>query len=133
MNEQAISDATSDPVTARTRAVIEAFHAAFNQHDVDAVMRLMTDDCVFENTYPPPDGSRSEGQTAVRAFWHELFSGSPQARFETEEIIAAGDRGVLRWTYHWIDQNQQAGHVRGVDIFRVRDNKIAEKFSYVKG
>lgn len=133
MTEQTTTEPTADAVTARTRATIEQFHAAFNQHDVDAVMRLMTDDCVFENTYPPPDGSRSEGQTAVRAFWQELFSGSPQARFETEEIIAAGDRGVLRWTYHWIDQHQQAGHVRGVDIFRVRDNKIAEKFSYVKG
>jgi hypothetical protein len=25
------------------------------------------------------------------------------------------------------------GHVRGVDIFRVRDGKLAEKLSYVKG
>ena len=25
------------------------------------------------------------------------------------------------------------GHVRGVDVFRVRDGKVAEKLSYVKG
>jgi ketosteroid isomerase-like protein len=124
---------TADQITSLTRATIEQFHAAFNQHDVDAVMALMTDDCVFENTYPPPDGSRCEGQAAVRAFWNDLFRGSPHAHFETEEIIAGGERGVLRWTYHWIDQDKQPGHVRGVDIFRVHDGKIAEKFSYVKG
>src|SRR3954467_10795403 len=93
---------TIDPVTENTRTTIEQFHAAFNQHDVDAVMALMTADCVFENTYPPPDGSRCEGQAAVRAFWQELFGGSPHAQFELEELIVAGERGVLRWTYHWI-------------------------------
>jgi hypothetical protein len=29
-------------------------------------MTLMTDDCVFENTWPAPDGERYEGQVAVR-------------------------------------------------------------------
>jgi hypothetical protein len=25
------------------------------------------------------------------------------------------------------------GHVRGIEVFRVRDGKVAEKVSYVKG
>jgi ketosteroid isomerase-like protein len=111
-----------------TRLVIEQFNAAFNRHDVNAVMALMTDDCVFENTYPPPDGARFEGQAAVRALWEEFFRESPNAGFQSEEIIVAGDRCVVRWRYSW-----GAGHVRGVDVFRVRDGKVAEKFSYVKG
>lgn len=45
----------------RPLAVVEAFNAALNRHDVDAVMALMTDDCVFESTYPPPAGERYEG------------------------------------------------------------------------
>ena len=32
------------------------FSAAFGSGDVDAIMALMTDDCVFESTGPPPDG-----------------------------------------------------------------------------
>jgi len=114
-------------------AVIDGFNAAFNQHDVDAIMALMTDDCVFENTYPPPDGTRHQGQAAVRRCWHELFAASPQAHFTWEDVWAAGDRGVVRWTYHWVDGDGRPGHVRGVDILRLRDGKIAEKLSYVKG
>jgi ketosteroid isomerase-like protein len=89
---------------------------------------------VFENTFPPPDGERREGQAAVRAVWEELFRSSPSAVFETEEIFAAGDRCLVRWLYRWApDEDGKPGHVRGVDIFRVRDGKVAEKLSYVKG
>ena len=113
---------------AATIAAIERFNAAFDRHDVDTVMAAMTDDCVFENTSPSPDGERYEGQAAVRAFWEAFFRSSPGATFQTEDLFAAGDRGVVRWRYDWGD-----GHVRGVDLFRVRDGKVAEKLSYVKG
>lgn len=116
-------------------ATIEAvnrFNEAFARHDVEAVMATMTPDCVFEST-APPDGRRHEGAPAVRAVWEEFFRSSPEASFETEEIIAAGDRAVVRWRYRWDDPDGTGGHVRGVDLFRVRDGKVAEKLSYVKG
>jgi ketosteroid isomerase-like protein len=111
---------------------VEGFSEAFNRHDVDGIMRWMTADCVFENTRPAPDGTRIAGHAAVRAFWEEFFRRSPQARFETEELIVAGDRCVVRWVYSWV-RDGNAGHVRGVDVFRMRDGKVAEKLSYVKG
>ena len=114
------------------RAVVDRFNEAFNRHDVDAIMALMTEDVVFENTRPAPNGERVEGAVRVRAAWEALFARSPEARFETEEIFTAGDRCVVRWVYHWI-RDGKAGHVRGVDIFRVRGGRIAEKLSYVKG
>ena len=114
------------------RTVVEQFNEAFNNHDVDGIMALMTDDCVFENTRPAPDGTRLTGQAAVRSYWVEFFQRSPQARFESEEIFDAGDRCVVRWIYQWVRDGTK-GHVRGVDLFRVRDGKVAEKLSYVKG
>lgn len=111
-----------------TLAAILRFHATFNTHDVDAIMRLMSDDVVFENTFPAPDGTRLVGQPAVRDAWAALFRDSPQANFAIEDAFAAADRGVICWRYSW-----GGGHVRGVDIVRVRDGKIAEKLSYVKG
>lgn len=108
--------------------MIEQFNDAFNRHDVDAVMGLMTSDCVFESTAPTPEGTRFEGQSAVRGCWEEFFADSPDARFDTEEMIVTGDRAVVRWRFDWGD-----GHVRGVDIFTVRDGRVAEKLTYVKG
>jgi ketosteroid isomerase-like protein len=123
---------TTDTATAATIAAVERFNEAFNRHDVDAVMAAMTDDCVFDNTRPPPEGERFVGQEAVRGFWEAFFQRSPHARFDTEEVFATGDRCVVRWVYHWVREDKP-GHIRGVDVFRVRDGKVAEKLSYVKG
>ncbi len=117
-----------------TRQVVDRFNRAFNDHDVDAVMALSTDDTVLETTLPRPDGQRLVGQAAVRRYWEEFFRASPTARFESEEIFPSEDRCVVRWLYRWAeDRPDRPGHVRGVDVFRVRDGKIAEKLVYVKG
>ncbi len=116
-----------------TRETIDRFNEAFNRHDVDGIMAAMTDDCVFENTSPRPDGTRYEGASAVRNFWEEFFRASPHARFETEDLFVVEDRATVTWVYHWSDSQGNLGHIRGVDVFRVRDGKVSEKLSYVKG
>lgn len=121
------------PLSRSTVDTIRSFVAAFDRHDVDAIMALMTPDCVFENTCPPPDGERFAGQDAVREVWARLFREAPDADFETEEIVALGDRCIVRWLFRWGTGSAGEGHIRGIDLFRVRDGKVAEKLSYVKG
>ena len=123
----------ADLMTEATLQTVNAFNDALNRHDVDAVMALMTDDCVFENTWPAPDGERYEGQAAVRGFWERLIAGSPSAHFAVEDLFAAGDRATQRWRYTWVDAQGTPGHIRGVDVFRVCDGQVAEKYAYVKG
>ena len=127
------SPADPDSQSAATLATVRQFNDAVNRHDLDAVMAMMSPGCVFENTVPPPDGERFEGQEAVRRFWRAFFASSPTAVFEFEEEFACGDRAVVRWSYRWTDQAGTPGHIRGVDVFVVRDGKVTEKLSYVKG
>lgn len=109
------------------RIVLE-FNEAFNRHDTEGMMRLMTEDCVFENTHPAPDGTTYSGKQAVTRFWEDFFRASPHAHIEIEDIFGLGKQCIMRWRYEWAD-----GHVRGVDIFKERDGLICEKLSYVKG
>jgi ketosteroid isomerase-like protein len=113
--------------------LIIRFNDALNARDLETVMRLLTADTVFENTYPAPNGTRYVGQSAVREFWEDFFRGSSDAHIEIEELFGQNDRAVLRWIYRWTDQAGHSGHIRGVDVYRVRDGLIAEKLSYVKG
>jgi ketosteroid isomerase-like protein len=112
---------------------LAAFSSAFGSGDVAAIMSLMTDDCVFEATGPAPDGVRVIGSDAVRAVWVDLFGSTTDAAFTEEESFVAGDRAVLRWVFTWTDDDGSPGRVRGVDLLRLRDGKVAEKLSYVKG
>jgi len=113
--------------------VVLAFNEAFNRHDVAAMMQLMSDDCVFENTAPAPDGTVYRGKEEVTRFWRAFFHASPQAHIEIEEIFGLGLRCVMRWRYTWVDEAGTSGHVRGVDVFQVKNGLISEKLSYVKG
>jgi len=54
-------------------AVVDRFSEAFDRAEVDAVMALMSDDCVFENTSPSPDVERHVGQAAVRQIWDGIY------------------------------------------------------------
>lgn len=119
-------------VNSLTLATVERFNMAFNKHDVEAVMNVMTEDCIFENTSPSPDGTRVVGAAAVRAYWEKFFTNNPDAFFEAEDIFAAGDRCVVRWIYRKT-KDGKPWHLRGVDVFKVRDGKVAEKLAYVKG
>ena len=82
---------------------------------------------VFESTNPAPDGRRFEGRDEVREAWRPVFE-QLAGRFDTEELTVAADLVVQRWRYDW-----GTGHIRGVDVIRIRDGLIAEKLSYVKG
>jgi uncharacterized protein (TIGR02246 family) len=112
---------------AEIRDLLDRFNGAWGDHDLDAALALCTDDCVFESTGPAPDGERHEGQEAVRAAWKPIFDDT-RANFDAEDAFPAGDRYVQLWRYDW-----GGDHVRGVDVFRLRDGKVAEKLSYVKG
>jgi nuclear transport factor 2 (NTF2) superfamily protein len=116
-----------------TVAIVTRFNDALNGRNITTMMQLMTSDCLFENTYPPPDGTRFRGQTAVRAFWEAFFDNSQRAHFDIEEIFACQNHCVMRWAYHWVDQNDQSGHIRGVDVYTLDNGLVSEKLSYVKG
>ena len=115
-----------------TLGVINRFSEAVNTADLNAVMSMMTDDCVFENTHPPPDGARHVGQVAVRAAWDAFFRSNPGAWFDADEVIVHEDRCTVRWTYRKT-KDGKPWHLRGVDVFRVREGRVSEKLSYVKG
>jgi ketosteroid isomerase-like protein len=108
-------------------ALVEAFGAAWADHDLETALSYLSDDCVFDATGPAPDGARHVGPEQIRQAWQAIFDDTA-SKFEPEETFSSGDRVVQRWRYSW-----EGGHVRGVDLFKVVNEQITEKFSYVKG
>jgi predicted SnoaL-like aldol condensation-catalyzing enzyme len=113
--------------------LVIAFNEAFNRHDLAGMMQLTSDDCVFEDTAPAPDGTLYTGKAAIAEYWQGFFTASPQAHIKVEEMLGVGIRCIMRWRYDWVDAAGNPGHVRGMDMFRVQNGLITEKLSYVKG
>jgi ketosteroid isomerase-like protein len=120
------------PATETVVELVTRFEHNFNTYDSDALMADMTDDCVFEHVAPASVSlGRHEGQAAVREVWESLKAHFPGYRFEIEDIFGAGNRCACRWSLTWPLAEGGTGMGRGVDIFTVRDGKIAEKLTYV--
>ncbi|PMP83992.1 MAG: hypothetical protein C0183_07140, partial [Roseiflexus castenholzii] len=92
-----MSPARLSRIEAAVRIVLD-FNEAFNRHDVAGMMQLMSDDCVFENTHPAPDGTAYSGKAAVAQFWRDFFRQSPHAHIDIEEIFGGGQRCVIPMT-----------------------------------
>src|SRR3989304_6469402 len=81
------------------------FNKAFNKHDIAGMMQLVSDDCIFENSSPAPDGASYSGKEAVTRFLEGFFRESPQARVEIEDIFGLGLRCIMCWRYEWKDSS----------------------------
>jgi len=71
--------------------MVARFLAAIRQHDVDAVVALVSKDCVVESM---TSGSRS-GREGIRQLYQEWFTGFPDMAVHAQETVIDGDRGVL--------------------------------------
>ena len=117
--------------TETTLSLIRRFEGAFTPLDVDALMADMTDDCVFEHVAPEAVSfGRHEGQAAVRAVWESMEHHFPGFTMEANDIFASGNRATCRWTMRWRQPDGSQATLRGVDVFTVRDGKVAEKMMY---
>jgi steroid delta-isomerase-like uncharacterized protein len=113
--------------------LLQRFADAWNRHDLDALMSMMTDDCVFQaSAGSDVDGQRSEGKPAVRAAYAAVFEAFPDAHWGGASHFTAGDRGVSEWTFTGTQRDGKRVAVTGCDLFTFRDGKIAVKNSYRK-
>lgn len=113
--------------------MLQAFADAWNAHDVDALMRFMHDDCVFE-TAAGPDvcGTRHAGREAVRKAFAAAWASFPDAQWRNARHFVAGERGVSEWTFTGTAADGTRVEVHGVDVFTFRDGKILVKDSFRK-
>jgi steroid delta-isomerase-like uncharacterized protein len=113
--------------------LMQEFADAWNRHDVDALMSMMTADCVFEaSAGNAVNGERHEGQAAVRAAFAAVFEQYPDAHWGGARHFTSGDRGVSEWTFTGTSRDGRRVEVTGCDLLTFRGGRIAVKNSYRK-
>ena len=126
-----IEKKTSDETV--TVAVLEELLAAFNRHDLDAIMEYFSDDCSFDFPKgPEPWGQRFIGKDQVREALAGRFKGIPDVHYGDDRHWVAGDRGVSEWTLTGTTTSGVGLKVRGCDLWEFRNGKVVRKDSYWK-
>lgn len=112
---------------------LKGFLAAFNRHDLDAIMDYFSEDCSFDFPRGPhPWGNRATGKVQVRALLATRFAGLPDVAYLDDEHWILGDHGVSRWRLTGTRPTGERVEVHGCDLLDFKDGKIMRKDSYWK-
>ncbi len=106
------------------RSTVEQYLTALSAGDVDAVVRLVTDD--FRNEHTSTLGSSSAGRDTYRERLPGFLAQFAALHYEVVDIITEGDRVSVRYR---LTANFE-GHpldIPGVMLFEVRDGLIARR------
>ncbi|MEV7611841.1 nuclear transport factor 2 family protein [Streptomyces sp. NPDC089799] len=112
-----------------TTEVMDLFNRAFIDHEAGFLTDLIAEDCVMESVQPAPRGERVVGREACEAWWGALAE-DRTTQFTPHEVIVAGDRATIMWTYRFGDGPDQ--WVSGVNVMRVSDGRITEALGFSK-
>ena len=116
-----------------TIEMLEAFGDAWNRHDIEALMSMMDDNCVF-HAVAGPDllGKSFEGRDEVRAGFELAWQTFPDAAWLDGDHFVVGDRGVSETTFCGTKADGTRIEARMVDVFTFRNGKIAVKNAFRK-
>jgi taurine dehydrogenase small subunit len=130
----------TDPATA-IRMLAERYGEAWNHQDLDAIMDLHSDDCIFQAhaAGSPP----AEGKQAVREAFAGYLALLPDINFAERSLHVGEDHWVLESTMSGTvaqpievegeslgDQGARV-EVPCVDVIEVRDGLVASKQTYL--
>jgi ketosteroid isomerase-like protein len=108
-----------------TRASIESLldqaYEARRKQDVAATTACFTDDGCFRANGGPPTKSRTEQEGAFKG----LFDAFELLSFEQHCRIIDPPRAVVHWRGTFRAKNGQVGETDILDLFEVRDGRIA--------
>jgi ketosteroid isomerase-like protein len=91
--------------------MLRSICAAFDRHDLDAIMAHFAEDAVFESPRGPDRwGQRFVGVDQIREAFAGRFSGIPDVRYQDDDHFVDGD----------------------CDLWTIRDGKVVKKDSFWK-
>ena len=121
---------------------IDRYNAAWNDHDVEVIVSMHTDDSVFENH---TTGDVNVGREAIGTAVSGIFTVFPDLTFETRRQYLRDDLVVQEWTARGthegtmhrsgveVEPTGREVEYRGMDVIPFRDGLVARKDVYSDG
>jgi taurine dehydrogenase small subunit len=115
-------------------AFVQQFGRVWNEHDLDGILAMFTDDVVFEASFgDEPWGTRAVGKAAARELIAKLIERVPDVRWDEIRHFVCPEHATVESLTTGRPQGGEPFEVHLVDVLTLRDGKIAAKRSYRKG
>jgi len=95
--------------------------------DTEAVLAYLTDDCIFQAGNAPV----VRGKAAIKNTFDQFYPAVKSIKHEITDIFESGDSVVHRGRVTYTRLDESTLTVPVCDVFKVRNNKIAEYYIYI--
>ena len=124
---------------AELQEFIDRYNAAWNDHDVEAIVSMHTEDSVFENHVT---ADVNVGREQIGRAVAGIFSVFPDLTFETRRAYIRDDLVVQEWTARGTHEGTMTRSgievpptgrkvdYKGMDVIPIRDGLVARKDVY---
>lgn len=116
--------------------VLDEWAKAWSAHDIERLVALFTDDCVYEDVALQ---AVNRGKAELRTFVEQTFATIPDFSLDLTSRFASGDRGAIEWTMSGTQQVDIPGvpatgksfsSLRAVTIVEFRGGRIHRNTDY---
>ena len=109
---------------ADAKLLVERFVQAINEHDLEAIVSCFAPD--YHDVEPAhPTRQITGGRAEVRKNWGTVVDGIPDFRTEVERVAVEGDTAWIEHDWSGTRADGTRLHLRGVNIFGIRDRQFA--------
>ncbi|WP_344100568.1 nuclear transport factor 2 family protein [Myceligenerans crystallogenes] len=112
---------------------LAGFAVAWQAKDLDALMELMAEDCVFRASIGPEPGTTFRGKAEVRRGFALMLAHDAGMEFHDDPgavTFIAGDRGASQWSYRGVDDQGKPFVLQGCDLWEFDGDLIRTKDAY---
>ena len=123
--------------TLKNEILIRAFIDSWNKHDVNKLISLFSENCLYEVI---ADGGSFSSKEQIAAYAKSTFSGIPDTEMIIVKIVANDSIGVVEWIWKgtnsvgWpnlgITPTNKHFEVRGISIMEIENGLIKQNRDY---
>lgn len=114
------------------KTIVRRLIESFNEKDMSVIDELVADTYIDHAPFP----EQLPGREGMKQAHHIFYSAFPDIHETAEDIIAEGDKVMVRWTIRATHKGKFVGlpptgksvTVAGIDIYRIVDGKIVENW-----
>jgi ketosteroid isomerase-like protein len=106
----------------RSTALLQRFHDAMNQGNLEAFVNCFDPD--YQSEHPAHPDRAFAGADQVRKNWSNIFANVPDFRSELLRFVAEEEMIWSEWHWHGTRTNNTTMDMRGVILFGVRNERF---------
>lgn len=117
---------THDTHNEVTVEFLEQFLDAWNRHEVDDIVQMLTSDCLYITSA----GDRLNGHDEIRTGLAAFLDAFRDAHWRDAQHFVAGDRGASEWIFTATNPDGAVVEMDSCDLFTFREGRIATVSAY---